>query len=414
MISLPVMPEDKLPIKETVIFSLQQVMACFSATILVPLIVGLPANVALFSAGVGTIIYLICTNFKVPQFLGSSFAFIPPLVSVSTTFGWGAVSAAVIVSGVFYAIISMIIGKVGLKWLDKVFPAPVIGAVIVSIGMCLLPGTVTATFGSGNPLIFLVGIVTMLSIALISTLAKGYMKAIPVLLGLVIGYVFQLILGTAIPELAIDFSAVASASWFTLPFGPGFGKFDFQIVPIVTFLIVSLATVTEHIGDNYTLSSIVGREFYKSPGLHRTILGDGLASAFAGLVGSVPNTSYGECSATQALSKIHSVKVILGAAIIAILLSFCGKFGALIGTIPAPVVNGACLVLYGTIAASGLRRIVEAGVNFTDSRNLIIVSVILSIGIGGAAFAVGDFKLSGVALATIIGIILNLALPKKN
>ncbi|MDR0675590.1 MAG: NCS2 family nucleobase:cation symporter [Elusimicrobiota bacterium] len=409
---LPVMPEDRLSLKDTFIFSLQQVMACFSATVLVPIIVGLPTNVALFSAGVGTLIYLICTGFKVPQFLGSSFAFIPPLISVSQTFGWGAVSGAIIASGLFYAIVSIIIGKVGLGWLDKVFPAPVIGAVIVSIGMSLLPGTVTATFGGGDPLVFLIGIMTVLIIAFVSTKAKGYFKAIPVLIGLIVGYFIQLIIGSFVPALKIDFSNVISASWISFPFGPGFGKYQFLPVPIITFLIVSLATITEHIGDNYTLSSIVGREFYKDPGLHKTILGDGLASAFAGFTGSVANTSYGESSATQALSKVHSVRIIVGASIIAILLSFCGKFGALVATIPAPVLNGACLALYGAIASSGLRRIVDAGVNFSDSRNLIICSVIMTIGIGGTAFSIGQFSLGGVALATIIGIILNLILPK--
>jgi uracil permease len=410
-----IMPEDKLPIGKTIIFSLQQVMACFSATVLVPLLVGLPINVALFSAGIGTLIYLCCTQFKVPQYLGSSFAFIPAL-ALSATYGWGAVSGAIIVSGLFYALIAFILSKTGTAILDKIFPPVVIGPVIMAIGMCLLPGTVTGTFGAGasSQWNILVGIFTVVVIAILSTKAKGFMKAIPIFIGLIIGYIFQLILGNFIPALAISFEGVKTASWFTLPFGPGaFGAIRFELVPIITFLIVSLATVVEHIGDNYNLSNIVGREFYKDPGLHRTILGDGLASAVAGLFGSVPNTSYGECAATQSISKVHSVRTIIGAAIFAILFSFCGKFGALIATIPGPVLNGACLILYGAIASSGLKRMIEGNVDFNSSRNLIIASIILTIGIGSVALNIGQFSIAGVALATIIGIIFNQVLPKE-
>ena len=420
MTTKKIMPEDKLPFGQTVLFGVQQLFACFSATILVPLLVGLPSSVALFSAGVGTLIYLVCTGFKVPMFLGSSFAFIAPLIAVSTSFGWGAASGAIICSGIFYAIAALIIGKVGLGWLDRVFPPIVIGSIIVTIGIGLAPTAVQgAMFKDGAPYLPYLGIAmfTLLTIAFVGTKAKGFFKAVPVLIGLIAGYIFTLIMGAIFPAFRlIDFSAVKDAPWLTLPFGPGFGHWEFNAVAIITFLIVSLATIVEHIGDNYTISGIVGREFYKNPGLHRTILGDGLASAFAGFTGSVPNTSYGECSATQALSQIHSVRVIAAASIIAIILSFFGKFSALINTIPSPVLNGACLILYGLIASSGLRNIVKSGVDYDDNRNLIICSSILTCGIGGAtiAFAVGSatFILSGMAFGTVLGIILNLVLPQ--
>jgi uracil permease len=422
---MQVMPEEILPVLPTILFSLQMMMACFSAVVLVPLIVGLPPSTALFSAGIGTIIYLICTQFKCPMMLGSSFAFIPALISTSQTFGWGATSIAVIASGLFYALISVLLSRIppikttkgDISWFDYIFPPIVIGPVIVTIGMSLLPGTITAAFGGGdsyNVWNIIVGLFTFAVIALVSTKSKSYFKAIPVLTGVIVGYIFVVLLTKlGIKTDYAGINAVKEAPYFILPFGPGMGQYSFNITAIITFLIVSLATVVEHIGDNYTISSIVGREFYKDPGLHRTILGDGLASAFAGLVGSVPNTSYGECSATQALSKIHSIMVIIGASIVAVVLSFFGKFSALITTIPWSVLNGACLALYGMIAASGFRRMVEANIDFNHTRNLLISSVILTIGIGGVLLKIGQFQLSGVALATIIGIALNLILPKE-
>jgi uracil permease len=419
-----IMPEQKLPFGKTLAFGAQQMFACFSATVLVPLLVGLPSSVALFSAGVGTVVYLLCTGFKVPMFLGSSFAFIAPLIATTQQFGWGAASGAIICAGLFYAVVSLIISRVGLKWLDVVFPPVVIGSIIMVIGLGLAPTAVKGALYDGAGVYHLeylaIAIVTMAIIALVGTLAKGFFKAIPILVGLVGGYVFVAIMGAIMPGSnwdLLNMSLVAEAPWLTLPLGPGFGRWEFNFVAIVTFLIVSLATLVEHIGDNYTISGIVGREFYKDPGLHRTILGDGLATAIAGITGSVPNTSYGECSATQAISKVHSVRVILAAAIIAITLSFFGKFSALVGTIPAPVMQGACMILYGMIASSGLRNIVRAGVDYDDTRNLFISSAILTSGIGGAVLTIGSgelaFTLSGMAFATVLGIILNLVLPKS-
>jgi uracil permease len=360
------------------------------------------------------------------MFLGSSFAFLPVLFFAKENGLFGQAAIAMVVVGLLYSIVAVIIGKIGTRWLDKVLPPVVIGAVIVTIGMSLLPSTVGATFNSGNPWVMLVGLFTLGVIAFLSTKASGFFRAIPILIGIIVGYIFQFILykitGLDILKCGPSFEGINAFmlpfGWFsrvnmgdgtTMPFYNGTSLINFNL--IFMFLVISISTITEHIGDNYTLSGIVGREFYKKPGLHRTILGDGLATAFAGLTGSVPNTSYGECSSTQALSKVHSIQVIIGAALIAIVLSFSGHFGAIVASIPNPVLNGACLVLYGLIALSGLKRLQT--VNYDEARNLIIVSVVLTVGIGGVKIALGSFQLAGVAFATLLGVILNLILPKE-
>jgi uracil permease len=268
--------------------------------------------------------------------------------------------------------------------------------------------------------------VTLLIAVVASIFFKGFFNTLSILFGLIGGYLFTLIMGFIFPAYRfIDFSAVKEAKWFALPFlqtGADGSYFwmapKFNIVAILTFIIVSLATICEHLGDTLTTSKVVGKDFYKDPGLHRTLLGDGVATAWAALWGGPPNTTYGENIGVMAITKVYSVWVIGGAAVIAVLLSFCQKFGALIQTIPTPVLGGICTLLYGLIASSGLRTIVDAGVNYEDKRNLTISSVILVLGIGGGLlqFKVGQdftFSLGGVALATIVGIILNLVIPNK-
>jgi uracil permease len=416
-----IMPEEKLPFGKTIAFSFQQLFACFGATILVPIIVGLPPYVALFSAGVGTLIYLACTRFKVPMFLGSSFAFIAPLASVSAASGWNAVAGGIIVAGLFYAVVALVISRVGTQWVNVLFPPVVIGSVIMTIGIGLSATAVqqaTQLDGKYSLKALLIAMVTLFSIALFSIKGRGFFKAIPIILGIVTGYVFTLIVGIVTGKPSIDFSVITANGLFTIPLGGAAFKPTFETGAIITFIVVSLATLIEHLGDLFTISGIVGRDFYKDPGPSKTILGDGLATAAAGLFGSVPNVSYGECSATQALSQVHSVRVIAGAAIIAIILSFIAPVSGLINTIPGPVLGGACLILYGLIASSGLRNIVKAGVDYDDSRNLIISSAILTSGIGGCALTFtlpgGQiFSIAGMAFGTVLGIVLNLVLPKR-
>jgi uracil permease len=367
------------------------------------------------------------TAAKVPAFLGSSFAFIPALIGISQQYGMAYALGGAMCAGLFYAIVAGIIRIAGKNWLDKALPPVVIGSVIIVIGLNLAPTAMQSAMlnnGEYSLVYFSIAIVT-LAIAIIATIfCKGFFNTISILIGLVGGYLFTLIMGCIFPAYKlIDFTAVKEAAWFGLPFlqqnadGSYFWFLPkFALVPILTFIIVSLATICEHLGDTLVTSKVVGRDFYKDPGLHRTLLGDGVATAWAALWGGPPNTTYGENVGVMAITKVYSVWVIGGAAVIAVLLSFIQKFGAIIQTIPGPVMGGISMLLYGLIASSGLRTIVESGVDYTDKRNLTISSVILVIGLGGGMlqFTIGKdftFSLGGVALATLVGIILNLVIP---
>lgn len=420
-------PHDRPNLARWIPLSFQHVFAMFGATILVPLLTGLSPSTALFTAGTGTLIYILITSTKVPAFLGSSFAFIPALIGIAEKYGMAYALGGAMCAGLFYAIVAGIIRIAGKNWLDKALPPVVIGSVIIVIGLNLAPTAMqSAMYNNGqySLVYFSIAIVT-LSIAIIATIfLKGFFNTISILIGLVGGYLFTLIMGCFFPAYKlIDFTAVKEASWFGLPFlqKAADGSYfwlapKFALVPILTFIIVSLATICEHLGDTLVTSKVVGRDFYKDPGLHKTLLGDGVATAWAALWGGPPNTTYGENVGVMAITKVYSVWVIGGAAVIAVLLSFIQKFGAIIQTIPGPVMGGISMLLYGLIASSGLRTIVESGVDYKDKRNLTISSVIMVIGIGGGLleFSVGqDFKFSlgGVALATLIGIILNLIIP---
>lgn len=420
-------PHDRPNLARWIPLSFQHVFAMFGATILVPLLTGLSPSTALFTAGTGTLIYILITSAKVPAFLGSSFAFIPALIGIAEKYGMAYALGGAMCAGLFYAVVAGIIRIAGKNWLDKALPPVVIGSVIIVIGLNLAPTAMQSAMlnnGEYSLVYFSIAIVT-LAIAIIATIfLKGFFNTISILIGLVGGYLFTLIMGCFFPAYKlIDFTAVKEASWFGLPFlqKAADGSYfwlapKFALVPILTFIIVSLATICEHLGDTLVTSKVVGRDFYKDPGLHKTLLGDGVATAWAALWGGPPNTTYGENVGVMAITKVYSVWVIGGAAVIAVLLSFVQKFGAIIQTIPGPVMGGISMLLYGLIASSGLRTIVESGVDYKDKRNLTISSVIMVIGIGGGLleFSVGqDFKFSlgGVALATLIGIILNLIIP---
>ncbi len=420
-------PHDRPNLARWIPLSFQHVFAMFGATILVPLLTGLSPSTALFTAGTGTLIYIVITSAKVPAFLGSSFAFIPALIGISQQYGMAYALGGAMCAGLFYAIVAGIIRISGKDWLDKALPPVVIGSVIIVIGLNLAPTAMQSAMlnnGEYSLVYFSIAIVT-LSIAIVATIfLKGFFNTISILIGLVGGYLFTLIMGWFFPAYKlIDFTAVKEASWFGLPFlqKAADGSYfwlapKFALVPILTFIIVSLATICEHLGDTLVTSKVVGRDFYKDPGLHKTLLGDGVATAWAALWGGPPNTTYGENVGVMAITKVYSVWVIGGAAVIAVLLSFVQKFGAIIQTIPGPVMGGISMLLYGLIASSGLRTIVESGVDYKDKRNLTISSVIMVIGIGGGMlqFTVGKaftFSLGGVALATLIGIILNLIIP---
>ncbi len=422
------MPGDKPPLAKWIPLSFQHVFAMFGATILVPILTGLSTSTALFTAGTGTLLYILITGAKVPAFLGSSFAFIPALIAVGKEYGVPYAMGGAIFAGVFYAIVALIVRFAGKKWIDAALPPVVIGSVIIVIGMSLAPTAVSEAFYLNNEysLVALSIAAVTLAIAVFATIfLKGFFNTLSILIGLVGGYLFTLIMGCFFPAYhLIDFSAVQEAKWFALPFlqydGAGHAFWQapkFNLVAILTFVIVSISTICEHMGDTLTTSKVVGTDFYKDPGLHRTLLGDGVATAWAALWGGPPNTTYGENIGVMAITKVYSVWVIGGAAVIAVILSFCQKFGAVIQTIPTPVLGGICTLLYGLIASSGLRTLVDAGVDYQQKRNLTISSVIMVIGIGGGVlkFMIKDFNFSlgGVALATVVGILLNLIIPKN-
>jgi uracil permease len=400
--------------------SIQHVFAMFGATILVPILTGLEPATALFTAGTGTLIYILCTGAKVPAFLGSSFAFIPPLAAITATHGLSYALGGAVVAGFFYCVVGLIIRFAGTGWLDKALPPVVIGSVIVVIGLNLAPTAMSMAMNGADGKYSLVCLsiagVTLAVTVAANIFLKGFFSTIPILIGLVTGYLFTLIMGFFFPAYAlINFTIVNKTPWFGLPH---FQIPSFSFVPILTFVIVSLATICEHLGDTLVTSKVVGQDFYKNPGLHRTLAGDGIATAWAAFWGGPPNTTYGENIGVMAITRVYSVWVIGGAAVIAVILSLIQKFGALIRTIPTPVLGGISMLLFGIIASSGLRTIVESGVDYKDKRNLTISSVIFVIGIGGGklAFAITkgvQFELAGVALATVVGIVLNLIFPTE-
>jgi len=413
-------PQDRPKLGIWIPLSFQHVFAMFGATILVPILTGLDPATALFTAGTGTLIYILCTGAKVPAFLGSSFAFIPPLIAISANYGVSSALGGAVAAGIFYCLVGLIIRFAGTGWLDKALPPVVIGSVIVVIGLNLAPVAMGMAMNDGNgdySLVLLsIAAVTLGVTVAANILLKGFFSTIPILIGLVAGYLFALIMGFFFPSYAIiNFQIVKDAPWFGFP---TFRAPSFSFVPILTFIIVSLATICEHLGDTLVTSKVVGQDFYKNPGLHRTLTGDGLATAWAAFWGGPPNTTYGENIGVMAITRVYSVWVIGGAAVIAVFLSFFKKFGAIIQTIPTPVLGGISMLLFGIIASSGLRTIVESGVDYKDKRNLTISSVIFVVGIGGGRLAFNithdlKFELAGVALATVIGIILNLVFPKS-
>ncbi len=409
---------ERLPLIKWIPLSFQHVFAMFGATVLVPLLTGLNPSAALFTAGSGTLLYILITGAKVPAFLGSSFAFIPALIGIGSAYGMPYALGGAVVAGLFYAVVAGIIKIAGLKWIDRVMPPVVIGSVIIVIGLNLAPVAMGMAMNGADGAYSLVTLsiaAFTLLVAIVATIFfKGFFNVIPILIGLVAGYLFTLVMGAFFPAYAlIHFDVVKNAPWLSLP---AFAMPKFSLVASLTFVVVSFATICEHLGDIMVTSRVVGADFYKKPGLHRTLLGDGIATAWAAFWGGPPNTTYGENIGVMAITRVYSVWVIGGAAVIAVVLSLITKVGAIIQTIPTPVMGGISMLLFGIIASSGLRTIVESGVDFKCKRNLTISSVIMVIGIGGGklAFAIGDgltFQLAGVALATVVGIILNLVLP---
>jgi len=402
--------DARLPIAQWVPLSLQHLFAMFGATVLVPVLTGLNPAVALFSSGAGTLLFILITGGQVPAYLGSSFAFIAPLSFVIASDQWGVPYAlgGVVAAGLVYAVVAAVIAVSGVAWLKRLLPPVVIGPVIMVIGLGLAPAALdmAGLVGEGvtlaNPNVQAALITLALAIGA-ALLLKGWFSMIPVLVAVVGGYVAAYVLGL------VDFTPVREAAWLGVP---AFTLPKFSVGAISILAPVAVVTMAEHLGDVLVLSRIVGRDFYEKPGLHRTLLGDGLATALAGLVGGPPNTTYGENVGVMAITRVFAVRVIGLTAAMAVALSFVPKLGALIQTVPTAVMGGVAIVLFGTIAASGVRTLVESRVDLSQKRNLIIASVILVVGIGGAAIKIGPFELHGMALATLIGVVLNLVLPQ--
>ena len=403
-----------------ILLSFQHVFAMFGATILVPLILGMPVSVALFASGVGTLIYMISTGFKVPVYLGSSFAFITAMSLAMKEMG-GDVSAAqtgVILTGLVYVLVATSVRFAGTKWIDKLLPPIIIGPMIIVIGLGLAGSAVTnaGLVADGNWKNALVAVVTFLIAAFINTKGKGFLRIIPFLFAIIGGYLFALTLGL------VDFTPVLKANWFEipgfyLPFSTGgaFEEYNLYFGPeTIAILPIAIVTISEHIGDHTVLGQICGRQFLKEPGLHRTLLGDGIATSVSAFLGGPANTTYGENTGVIGMTRIASVSVIRNAAFIAIALSFLGKFTALISTIPNAVLGGMSILLYGVIASNGLKVLIKERVDFGQMRNLIIASAMLVLGLGGAILKLGPVTLSGTALSAMTGIILNLILPHEN
>ncbi len=398
------------------ILSLQHLCAMFGATILVPILTGLSPAVALLSSGLGTLAYLTITKGKVPGYLGSSFAFIVPIITAMSIGGPEGAMLGSFFAGVVYGIVALVIKQIGVNWLFAILPPIVVGPVIMVIGLGLASTAIGMAMndpvtGEYSGKYFSVALITLAIMILAAMFFKGFFGLVPVMFGIIGGYVTALLAGI------IDMTPVHEANWLAvpeliIPFVTYTPSFNWLIIAIVA--PIAIVTLAEHIGDTMVLSKVVGKNFLKNPGLHRTIMGDGIATMIASLIGGPPNTTYGENIGVMAITRVFSVFVIGGAAILAICFAFVGKFAAIIMTIPSAVMGGVSILLFGIIASSGLRMMIEQSIDLSAKRNLIISSVILVVGIGGAFIQVTEqFQIAGMALATVIGIVLHLILPGK-
>ena len=402
---------EKPKVAHWIALSIQHVLAMFGSTVLVPILTGLPVSLALISSGIGTLFYIFVTKGKSPVYLGSSFAYIAPITAalalsatgVADGANYGAVMGGLMMVGLVYMFIAVIIKFVGTDWLNKILPPVVIGPTIMVIGLSLAG---TAVNMASEHIV--VALITLLTAVIVSTYTKGLLQLLPIFSGIVAGYI------SAVCFNLVDFTPVAQANLFELPsFAFLHSKPVFSLEVAAIMIPVAIVTITEHIGDHLVLGTIVGRDLTKNPGLHRTLIGDGVATFMAGFIGGPANTTYGENTGVIGLTKVASVWVIGGAAIVAFTLGFIGKFTALVQTVPSAVMGGVSILLFGVIASSGARVLINNQIDFGKQRNLIIGAVILITGIGGLTINIGQITLSGMALAAIIGVILHLILPEK-
>ncbi len=395
------MQNSNLSVARKTIVGVQFLFVAFGSTVLVPLLVGLDPATALFTAGIGTFIFHMVTKGKVPIFLGSSFAFIAPIISASQQWGMPGTIAGIMGVALVYFVMSALIKWQGRRLLERLFPPVVIGPVIICIGLSLAPAAVNMAKEH-----WLLAFISLLTAIIVLVLGRGLLKLVPVVCGIIVGYVAACLMGL------VDLTAVAAASWFALPDSIIHFKMpQFVWEPFLFMIPVAVAPVIEHIGDVYVVSAVAGKDFVKDPGLHRTMLGDGLACLTASLFGGPPVTTYSEVTGAMQITRITSPAVIRIAAGTAIVFSIIGKLSALLQSIPNAVLGGIMMLLFGSIASVGVQNLIQNKVNMGETRNIIIVSVTLTMGIGGAIIPIGSFSLSGIGLAAIAGVILNLVIP---
>lgn len=386
------------PVQKTIV-GVQFLFVAFGATVLAPLLVGMDPSVALFTAGVGTLIFHLVTKGKVPIFLGSSFAFIAPIIKATELYGLPGTLSGLIAVGAVYGIMSALVRFRGVGFISRLFPPVVVGPVIMLIGLSL--ASTGVDMAKEN---WLLAIISLLTTIVVSLFGKGLLRLIPIFSGIVVGYIAATIMGL------VDFQPVADASWLALP---AFVRPEFSWEAIIFMIPVAIAPVIEHIGDVYAINEVAGKDFVKDPGLHRTMLGDGLACMVSAFIGGPPVTTYSEVTGAISLTKIADPAVIRIAAITGILFSVLGKVSAILKTIPSAVLGGIMLLLFGTIASVGINSLIKNKIDMGDTRNLVIASLILTLGIGGAELTFGDFTIGGIGLAALVGVILNLIIPKS-
>lgn len=401
--------QDRVPLKKAIPLSLQHLFAMFGASVLVPILFNIDPAIVLFFNGIGTLLYAVITKGKIPAFLGSSFAFIAPVLLLQQQgYSFQHIQGGFVVSGLVFSAVAITVGFTGIGWIKKLFPPAAMGAIVTIIGLELAP--VAADMAgfpvglSNSPVLnstwVVVSMITLGTLVLGSVIFRGFLKIIPILIAVVVGYISAYFMGL------IDFTAVKEASLIAAPH-MAFAKFD--LTAILTILPATFVVIAEHIGHLAVTSNVVGKDLTSDPGLHRSLLGDGLSTMISGFFGSVPTTTYGENVGVMAITKVYSVYVICGAGLLSVVLGFSGTLATLIRTIPTPVIGGISLLLFGTIATSGLRTFIEEKVDYSKSRNLILTSVILIIGLSGIKIHFGSIEIGGMGLATLVAIVLNLS-----
>lgn len=401
-----------VPLKKAIPLSIQHLFAMFGASVLVPILFNIDPTTVLFFNGIGTLLYAFITKKQIPAYLGSSFAFLAPVfLLMKDGYSFQVIQGGFVVTGLVFSAVAITVGFTGIGWINKLFPPAAMGAIVTIIGLELAPTAADmagfAVGGANNPQVsnttwIIVSMVTLVTVILCNVLLRGFLKVIPILIGVVVGYITAYAMGL------VNFDGVSNASVFVLP---QIKLAQFDLTAIMTIIPASFVVIAEHIGHLAVTSSIVGKDLSKNPGLHRSLLGDGLSTIISGLFGSVPTTTYGENIGVMALTKVYSVYVVCGAAVISIVLGFSGKLSALISSIPTPVVGGISLLLFGTIATSGLRTFIEQKVDFAKSRNLILTSVIFIVGLSGIKVNIFNtgVELKGMGLATVVAMVLSIA-----